>query len=310
MRTALAFLDAQAAVNGTKNPPPAVSAAPTTVTASTTPPAASSTINLDVRLDTIAFGPNQSAQKVLIGGRIENGWPASVTFKAVSNTGHPLSAVLTPDTPGVQKLQVNIGDSIAWVRTLTAPWHDVPPPPGQFGTLVTQVIKIPSLLAGGDVTVDAEWHRNEPEWLQARVNVNHATVVRPPFVLQALAFKFGKKMQTSPLIEQLTINHLTLGPTYIDIADTTLVGSGFINNLTVKTGHHDWVSNQVASLGTYFGIGYELSGTLAKPFIGLPDSNKLIKAIGTENEFDFFGDNDQPEKPAAKQPDKPAPKKP
>jgi len=45
-----------------------------------------------------------------------------------------------------QIFKLAISDTAGWMRTLTSPWSFTPPALGQFGTLVRQFTKVPSLV--------------------------------------------------------------------------------------------------------------------------------------------------------------------
>jgi hypothetical protein len=302
MRTALTFADAWKAM---KPPPTPVATAPATVPATTVaasvsapaPSAVPAVIGVKMDIGTIDFGDNQQARGITAVGRLENGRPVSVTFQATSAANQPLRVDLTPGTNGSQILKATVGDAAGWVRMFTGPWHAQAPAAGLLGSQVSQLMKVPTLVAGGDVTAEAELRFTDAEWLHGRLHLARATLIRAPQVLKLLALKSGKAMQTSPLIEAIDINRIALGQTYFDVSDFNLNGSGFISNLKVKTGHHDFVSNQLSIEGTYFGLGFEVSGTLGNPFIGLSDKNTLIRAFGQRNEDEFFNLDDKPAKP-------------
>ena len=297
MRLALDYLDAQAAAARPSAAAPTASTLAPMPIPTTGPDTTPSLVEASLHFDTVDFGDNQLTRQMQAVSRLVHGQPVSATFQIANPTGRSLQAELDSPAPGALKLGVTIGDAATWVRIFTGPWHTRAPAPGQFGTVVSQLIKVPSMVAGGDVTATADVRFADPEWLQGHLRLTHGTMIRPPFLLRALALKTGRQLQASPLIEELVIDHLALGPSYVDVSGFSLKGSGFINNLKVKTGHHDYVSDKLSVEGTYFGVGFEVSGTLAKPFVGLSDKNVLIRALGQKNENEFFNPEEEPAKP-------------
>ena len=192
------------------------------------------------------------------------------------------------------------------MRTLTAPWSVTPPAPGQFGSLVAQLVKVPALVSGGGVSLDMDLRPGETDWLRGRMRLTRAKMLHPPRVVQMLALKSGKSFQTSPFIEEFSIGQITLSKTLISVSAISLLGSGLIDRLKVNSASYGLVDERLKMDGVYFGVGFEVVGTRADPQVFLKDSNVLIRAIGVKNEFDF---DEKPPKPAAKPP-APKPKAP
>ncbi len=255
---------------------------------------APATMKIDVSVGEIEFGPGQNARKFELHTELDKNWPASLTLSAVSGADDALRAELGGPAAH-QTFKLNIADASGWLRTLTAPWSATPPAPGQFGSLVAQLMKVPTVVSGGGVTIEADMRRSEPEWLHGRLQLTRATLVRPPYVLQLLALKSGKTLGNSPLIEDFSIGRLTLSRTTVGVTDISLTGSGLINNLKVKSASYGLADEALKVDGEYFGVGFDVIGTRAAPKIFLKDSNKLIRAIGQRNEFDF--DPPPPAKP-------------
>lgn len=286
LRAGLAAADALAAR-------PVAPVAKTVAPVESTAPA---TMKIDVSVGEIEFGPGQNARKFELHSELDKNWPASLTLSAVSGIDDALRAELGGPAAH-QTFKLTIADASGWMRTLAAPWSATPPAPGQFGSLVTQLMKVPTMVSGGSVTIEAEMRRSEPEWLRGRLQLTRATLIRPPYVLQLLALKSGKSFEKSPVIEEFSIGRLTLSPTTVGVTDISLIGSGLINNLKVKSASYGLTDEALKVDGEYFGVGFDVIGTRADPKIFLKDSNKLIRAIGTRNEFDFDNPTPKPKKP-------------
>ena len=296
MRFGLAAADAFAAT-----PPPATSAAPlaTPAAAPLATPGPPALVSVDVRIDHLLFGPGQTAQQLELHTRLENNWPATLTLQAVAGADNRLSAELSGPADR-QKLKLTIGAAADWMRTLTAPWSAAPPPPGQFGSLVVQLMKVPSIVAGGGITAEAELRRRETDWLQGSFKLTRATMVRPPRVLQLLALKTGKTLQQSPLIEEFSIGQVSLSQSELRVSTIALAGSGLIDRLKIKSASYGLADDRLYIDGEYFAVGFEIKNTLAKPEFWGKDSNLLIRSVGTHK--DNFGFDDEPEPTPAPKP--------
>ena len=112
-----------------------------------------------------------------------------------------------------------------------------------------------------------------------------------------LALKSGNSFQKSPFIEEFSIGQITLSKTLVRVSAISLLGSGLVDRLKVTSASYGLADERLKMDGEYFGVGFEVVGTRADPQIFLKDSNKLIRAIGVRNEFDF---DEPPPKPAPK----------
>ena len=101
------------------------------------------------------------------------------------------------------------------------------------------------------------------------------------------ALKSGKSLQASPLIEQFSIGKITINDDQLRVEEIVVNGSGLINNLKVRSADYGLSSETVKVDGDYFGVGFDVIGTRADPQVFLKDSNLMLRAIGTRNEFDF-----------------------
>lgn len=292
-------------------PPPAAPAAtlgsttivtptPTLATPPLAPPAPA--VNLDVQIDQVVFGPGETAQNFQLSTRLENNWPTKLTLQALAKDSNSLSAELSGPAER-QKLNLTIGAAADWMRTLTAPWAAAPPAAGQFGSLITQLMKVPSIVSGGGIVAAAEIRRHEKEWLQGSFKLSRATLVRAPRVLQLLALKTGKSLQKTPLIEDFSIGKLTLNPDEVKITGVALAGSGLIDRFKITSANYGLGDDRLYIDGEYFGVGFEIKGTRAKPEFWGKDSNLLIRSIGTRKENFGFDEDTEPA------PKSPAPKR-
>lgn len=261
-------------------------AAPDSPAAANAPAAPPATMKIDASIAEIEFGPGQSARRFELHTRIDRNWPADFTLGALAGADDALNVSLTG--PGEhQVFKFSIGDASVWMRTLAAPWSELPPAPGQFGSLVLQLAKVPTMLAGGAVALEADVRRGEPEWLIGKLRLQRAVLIRSPYVLQLLALKSGRSLQNSPTIEDFSIARLTLSRSSVSITDMTLAGSGLIDRIKLKSASYGLADEALKVDGEYFGVGFDIVGTRADPKIFLKDSNPLIRAVGVRNEFDF-----------------------
>lgn len=301
LRAGLAAADALAARVPAASSPTPTAAAPATPAA----PAVATTMTLDVRVDQIEFGPGQNAAQFELRTQLKNNVPSALTFQALAGAGNALRADLAGPADH-QVFKLTIGDAAGWMRTLTAPWSVTPPAPGQFGSLVAQLVKIPTMVSGGGVSLDMDLRPGETDWLRGRLRLTRATMLRPPRVVQLLALKSGNSFQKSPFIEEFSIGQVTLSKTLVSVSAISLVGSGLVDRLKVNSASYGLADERLKMDGEYFGVGFEVVGTRADPQIFLKDSNKLIRAIGVRNEFDF----DEPAPKPAPKPPPPKPKAP
>ncbi len=292
LRAGLAAADALAAR------PVAPAAVPTNAVPASAAPA--TTLKIDASIGEIEFGPGRNARAFELHSRLDRNWPTDFTLTTAAGADDALSATLNGPAER-QVFKLSIGDASSWVQTLAAPWSEAPPAPGQFGSLIVQLAKVPTMVTGGAVAFDAEVRRGEPEWLIGRFQLRRATLIRAPHVLQLLALKSGRSLQDSPKIEDFSVGRLTLSRTSLSVADTAFIGSGLIDRIKVKSATYGLVDEALKVDGEYFGVGFDILGTRADPKIFLKDSNKLIRAIGSRNEFDFDTPAPPP-KPAAPKP--------
>ncbi len=252
-----------------------------------------------MRIAEVAFSPDQTARQLQLRTRLENNAPTSLALQATAGADNRLDVTL--DGPANhQILKLKISDAAGWLRTFTAPWSATPPAPGQFGSLVLQLMKVPSIVSGGGVTAEADIRPGQTEWLSGRLRLTHATLVRAPRVLQALALKTGKSLQKSPLIEEFSLGQLTLSATELRVTDIALAGSGLIDSLKIKSAAYGLTDDKLYVDGTYFGVGFEVKNTLASPEIWLKDNNLLIRSLGTRNNSEYGFDDIPESKPAPK----------
>ncbi len=287
LRAGLAAADALAAR-------PAAAAAPP-VAAEDAP----GTLRIDASLGEIAFGPGHNARAFELHTRLAQNWPAEFSLSSLVGKDDALNATLTGPLEH-QVFKFSITDASVWMRTLAAPWNQTPPAPGQFGSLVLQLAKVPTIVAGGAVSLEADLRRGEPEWLSGRLQLRRAIMIRAPYVLQLLARKSGRSVQDSPTIEEFSIGKLALGKTNLTITDLTLTGSGLIDRIKLKSASYGLADEALKVDGEYFGVGFDILGTRADPKIFLKDSNPIIRAIGSRNEFDFDTAPPAPKPPAPK----------
>lgn len=269
------------------------------VVAAVAKPAAPDIINVSVKVDEVEFGTGQSVRGFNLQGHLEDNWPSSLALQAEAGAGNLLKVDFT-GAKSADTLKLAINDASGWVRAMTAPWDGISAGSGQYGTIVEQMKKVPAIIAGGTVVAEAQLHREQADWLTGNLKLTRAGMVRAPRIVQLLALKSGKALQRSPLLESFTIGKLTLGETQARVEDIALVGAGFLSNLKVKSAIYQLANEAIKVDGEYFGVGFDVVGTRADPQIFLKDDNKLIRTIGTRNEFDFFNDLPEPATPAKK----------
>lgn len=260
--------------------------APAPTAAAATPSGPATALKVDASIGEIEFGPGRNARAFELHTRLVGDWPAEFSVSSVAGVNVGLKASLTGPVDR-QKFTFSIDDASDWMRTLAAPWADAPPAAGQFGALVIQLAKVPTVVSGGAVTFEADLQRGEPEWLRGSLRLRRATLIRAPYALQMLALKSGRSLQDSPMIEEFSIGRLTLSRTALAVTDTALAGSGLIDRLKLKSASYALADEALKVDGEYFGVGFDIIGTRADPKIFLKDSNPLIRAVGTRNEFDF-----------------------
>jgi hypothetical protein len=306
MRTALAWMDGQAKPAPAPVAPPAKSAvgAGTTKTATTPPsitaapppsklPAAAlpgaapkpAVVTADVRSKEIIFGDKATVRDFQFKAELVNQQPAAVTLEGTADGNNLLRATLT-GKPDTQVMELEIGDAPGWIRTLLAPWQQTPALPGTYGATVAQLGKVPAIVSGGRITAHATMHPGATDWFEGDFRLARTTMIHPPRILQLLALKSGKAAQGTPLIDELVLGKITLSATQLRLADFSLKGAGFVNNLKLGKVSYALADEAIEVDGQYFGIGFEVSGTRSSPQVYLKE-NALIRAIGQRNEFDF-----------------------
>lgn len=248
-------------------------------------PAKPAVLAVDVRSKEIVFGDKATVRDFQFKTELVNQQPSALTLEGTADGNNRLRATLEGKPDG-QALDLEVGDAPGWIRTLLAPWQQTPALTGTYGTTIAQLGKVPVIVAGGRIAAHAVVHPGAADWFEGDLRLSHTTMIRPPRILQLLALKSGKAAQGTPLIDELVLGKITLSATQLRLADFSLKGAGFVNNLKLGKASYALADEVIEVDGQYFGIGFEVGGTRGSPQVYLKE-NALIRAIGQRNEFDF-----------------------
>ncbi len=84
----------------------------------------------------------------------------------------------------------------------------------------------------------------------------------------------------------LASEDVSVDSTQVRVGRTEIQGSGFVDKLKMDHAMCTLADRQLHVDGSFFGIGYEVAGTVTDPQVYLKD-NSFLKAFGRPNEFDF-----------------------
>lgn len=248
-------------------------------------PAKPAVLAVDVRSKEIVFGDKATVRDFQFKTELVNQQPSALTLEGTADGNNRLRATLEGKPDG-QALDLEVGDAPGWIRTLLAPWQQTPALTGTYGATIAQLGKVPVIVAGGRIAAHAVVHPGAADWFEGDLRLSRTTMIRPPRILQLLALKSGKAAQGTPLIDELVLGKITLSATQLRLADFSLKGAGFVNNLKLGKASYALADEAIEVDGQYFGIGFEVGGTRGSPQVYLKE-NALIRAIGQRNEFDF-----------------------
>lgn len=261
---------------------PSASATAIPATPADSPP--SPTLEFGVELSAVDFGAGRTVSDLRVSGILDRGWPRDVAVTGREGTANALRAELGGG--GVtQGVRLEVADASAWLATLAMPLRELKLPPSPLADSAAQLVKIPSLVAGGRVELSGELAARQR--FTGTLHLENATIVRAPRVLQLLALKSGKSLAQSPLIERLDIDRIAYDPKGISVEGLAFAGTGLIDRVEVKSANYQLGAEKLGVDGVYFGVGFEVVGTRADPQVFLKDDNLLIRAVGQRNEFDF-----------------------
>ena len=251
----------------------------------------------EVKVERVELGENRSLQGVALAFACDGeGVPRRGSLSAVEGERNRLLATLeTKPESRDRLLELMVDDVPRWAAAAAAPLRAPQPPPkpglGEFeavlGVALGNLDTITGLLAGGSLEASAVLPENQkPPRLQAVVAVRNATVLRAPRIVQMLALKSGRQLERRPLLREFSVQSLALRDGLVEVAGVKLDGTGLIDRLKIGKGSYALDGGAIVVDGTYFGIGFEVDGTRAKPDVWLKD-NLLIRAIGQSSELDF-----------------------
>ena len=289
LRAAVAFADAMAAPSpapATKKAPPAAArpaAAPPA-------PAGGPVVDADIQCGDVAMGPGFDIHDLRVQAHFENSQSSSLKLDATAGAGNKIHATLG-ESGATEAIKLQIDDAPAWVALLVAPWQGAIPTSGAFGQRIGQIAEVPAILSGGAIAFDAVLNPSADTWFRGRLQITKTTMVRPPRAMQLLALKSRHSLQSSPLVDELTLDKITVDQKHASIGGFTLNGSGFIRHLKLDKASYGLVDEHVDAEGEFFGVGFVISGTRSDPEVFLKE-NAVIRTLGRANEFDF----DAPEK--------------
>jgi hypothetical protein len=243
----------------------------------------------------VRFSPS-STRSIFTSATSEASATGSAALGATEGERNRLVATMeTKPQERDRRLELRVDDVPRWAAAVSAPLRVAPPSPtaklGELeavaGVMLGNLDTIVSLLAGGSLEASAVLPENQkPPRLQAVVAIRNATVLRAPRIVQLLALKSGRELQTRPLLREFSIQGLALHDGLIEVTGVKLDGTGLIDRLRINKGSYALDGEVIAVDGTYFGIGFEVDGTRRDPQVWLKD-NLLIRAIGTSSELDF-----------------------
>lgn len=241
-------------------------------------------IDFEADVAGIDFGAARALRGLRAAGRLVDGWPEHARVEATEGAANTLRAELS-GAGKKQRVHLAIADASAWVATLTHPLRATPLPAGELATLAHQLAQLPAKVAGGSIELEGEL--TERLRFTGRFQLGRATVVRPPRILQMLALKSGRTWGAQPLLENFSVERISADPEGITLDGLTIVGTGLVNRLKVRSARYRLADTKLAVDGEYFGVGFEVTGTRGDPQVFLKDSSALLRAIGQRNEFDF-----------------------
>jgi hypothetical protein len=242
-------------------------------------------LEADIRIDEIATGPGETARDLRARAIWTAEGPVALSLDALSGPGRRLHADLSgPDNRRVVRLEIE--DVAAWARQGAAPWPDAAKLTGTVSQRIAQLAAIPATISGGNLVAEATLEPGAKAWFRARIALDHAVLVSAPRVLNLLAMKSRRALETAPAVEHLGLEDITVEQAQVRVGRIDIQGSGFVDKLKVDHAACTLADRQLHVDGSFFGIGYEVAGTVADPQVYLKD-NALLKAIGRPNEFEF-----------------------
>lgn len=245
---------------------------------------------VDVAIDRIDLGANRVLKDVGVAATFnKDGSPRRATLRAMEGDANRFSATVdVAAAGGATSLDVRIDDVPHWASALATPLRARPVPP-EIAPCLGYLDTVIGMIAGGSLDAKASVPPavdGRPGRLEGSLAVRDATLVRLPRVVALLALKSGKELQQRPLVRRLSIERVSLDGPLLGISGVTLQGTGLVDRLTVNKGSYSLADEKITLDGSYFGIGFEVDGTRAKPEVWLKD-NLVIKAIGQKSELDF-----------------------
>ena len=286
LRAVVAVSDAFSAAS---RPARTTSAGATPSTSDIPFPTESGALDADIECGDVVMGPGSDVRDLKFIAHFGKKGSSSFSLDATTGAGAKLHAALT-DSEGGQSAKLTIDDAPAWIALLVAPWRGSVPKSGALAQRIARVAELPSLVTGGSIAADAVLVPGADTWLKGRLQLTHTTLDRAPRALQLLALKSRRSLQRSPIVDELTLDKITIDQKQLRVGEFTLRGSGFITHLKLDKASYGLAGEQVDLEGGFYGIGFVVSGALSDPEVYLKE-NTFIKAIGHPNEFNF----DEPE---------------
>jgi hypothetical protein len=261
-------------------------------------PAEPGFLDADVECGDVVMGPGSDVRDLKLVAHLGERGSSSLSLDATTGAGAKLHATLT-DSGGEQSVKLRLDNAPAWAAVLAAPWRGSGLKSGGLAQRMARIAELPSIVSGGSIAADAVLVPGADTWFKGRLQLTNTTLARAPRIMQLLALKSRHSLQSAPLVDELTLDKITIDRKQLRVGEFALRGSGFTRHLKLDKASYGLADEQLEIEGGFYGVGFVVSGALSDPEVFLKE-NSFIRAVGHPNEFDF----DEPDKPDQEGPKK------
>jgi len=288
------FSDVIIAWNKARVPPPAITSAAVvkTTPAPLPPPSVTAIPTLDLPalsiqadIARIALTPASDLTAISLAATLRDGLPASLKLTASAGENTTLDAQLTP-AAGRDPWSCTIVNLTGWLRAAAAPLPlltTTGPLPADSPLEILRTL--PGTFVSGDIALQgtADW-RDLKNTVDGSFHIDRLALENEVKFLSKIAALVKKRVILHVPFKVFDVPAFTASPTFVSLQKMRIEGP-----LTLTSDHLDLdlVKSEIDMGGKVLGIGFDVAGPISDPRFYLTDKNPLIKAVTTQDDFDF-----------------------